>query len=126
MDREGADDAVHPVREREDTAGRAHAPGRAALAVPWVPAPLHRPLGQRVSGRGSTDEVIALAVRWYVRYRLSYADVAEWLAERGLTVNRSTVYRWVQRFLPLCGKAARLHRHTVGAKWRVDETYVRL
>src|SRR5215207_10145210 len=37
------------------------------------------------SGRGSADEVIALAVRWYVRYRLSYADVAEWLADRGLS-----------------------------------------
>ena len=45
------------------------------------------------SGRGFADDLIALAVRWYVRYRLSYADVAEWLAERGLTVDRSTVYR---------------------------------
>ena len=58
------------------------------------------------SRRGSADEVIALAVRWYVRYRLSYADVAEWLAERGLTVDRSTVYRWVRRYLPLLGEAA--------------------
>jgi transposase-like protein len=65
-------------------------------------------------------------VRWYVRYRLSYADVAEWFAERGLAVDRSTVYRWVQRFLPLFGDAARAHRRRVGAKWRVDETYVRL
>jgi transposase-like protein len=46
------------------------------------------------SRRGFADEVIALAVRWYVRYRPSYADVAEWLAERGLHVDRSTVYRW--------------------------------
>ncbi len=54
--------------------------------------------------------VIALAIRWYVRYRLSYADVMEWFAERGLVVDRSTVYRWVQRFLPLFGEAARAHR----------------
>jgi IS6 family transposase len=54
--------------------------------------------------------MIALAVRWYVRYRLSYADVAEWLAERGLTVDRSTIYRWVRRFLPLLGAAARRYR----------------
>src|SRR3712207_4876012 len=66
------------------------------------------------SGRGSADEVIALAVRWYVRYRLGYADVAEWLAERGLTVNRSTIYRWVRCFLPLLGEAARRYRHPVG------------
>jgi transposase-like protein len=72
------------------------------------------------------DEVIALAVRWYVRYRLSYADVAEWLAERGITVERSTVYRWVQRFLPLFRDAARAHRVPVGGQWRVDETYCRL
>ncbi len=69
------------------------------------------------------DDVIALAVRWYVRYRLSYADVVEWFAERGLVVDRSTIYRWVQRFLPLFQDAARPHRHAVGAKWRVDETY---
>src|SRR5918998_2196502 len=72
------------------------------------------------------DDVIALAVRCSVRYRLSYADVVEWFAERGLTVDRSTVYRWVQRFLPLFGDAARSHRLPVGSKWRVDETYTRL
>jgi transposase-like protein len=72
------------------------------------------------------DDVIALAVRWYVRYRLSYADVEEWFAERGLGLDRSTVYRWGQRFLPLFGKAARAHRRAVGIKWRVDETDTRL
>jgi transposase-like protein len=72
------------------------------------------------------DDVIALAVRWYVRYRLSYADVVAWFAERGRTVDRSTVYRWVQRFLPLFGEAARVHRRPVGSEWRVDETYCRL
>ncbi len=76
------------------------------------------------------DDVIALAVRWYVRYRLSYADVAEWFAERGLAVYRSTINRWVQRLArrapPLFQDAARPHRHAVGNKWRVDETYTRL
>lgn len=78
------------------------------------------------SHHGFPDDVIALAVRWYVRYRLSYADVVEWFAERGLSVDRSTVYRWVQRFLPLFQQAARAHRRAVGTRWRVDETYVRL
>jgi len=72
------------------------------------------------------DDVIALAVRWYVRYRLSYADIVEWLAERGVAVDRSTVYRWVQRFLPRFQEAARAHRHAVGDRWRVDETSCRL
>ncbi len=48
-----------------------------------------------VSGYHFPDEVIALSVRWYLRFRLSYADVAEWLAERGITVDPSTVYDWV-------------------------------
>src|SRR3712207_6411463 len=78
------------------------------------------------ANHGFPDDVIALAVRWYVRYRLSYADVVEWFAERGLVVDRSTVYRWVQRFLPLFGEAARAHRRPVGTRWRVDETYCRL
>ena len=78
------------------------------------------------SRRWFTDELIALATRWYVRYRLSYADVVEWLAERGVMVDRSTVYRWVQRFLPLFAEAARSHRVPVGTTWRVDETYCRL
>jgi IS6 family transposase len=78
------------------------------------------------SNHAFPNEVIALAVRWYVRSRLSYADVVEWFAERGLVVDRCTVYRWVQRFLPLFGEAARAHRRPVGTKWRVDATYTRL
>ena len=45
-------------------------------------------------------EVIAVAVRWYLRYGLSYRDVEELLAERGVTVDHVSVYRWVQRFTP--------------------------
>src|SRR5918911_4639299 len=66
------------------------------------------------SGRLFADDIIALAVRWYVRYRLSYAEVGEWLAERGILVDQSTIYRRVQRFLPVFGEAARQHRQTVG------------
>lgn len=79
-----------------------------------------------LSQRHFPDDLIALVIRWYVRCRLTYADVVEWLAERGVMVDRSAVYRWVQRFLPLFGKAARARRQTVGGKWRVDETYCRL
>ena len=67
------------------------------------------------------DDVIALTMRWYARYRLSYADAAEWLAERGFVVERTASYRWGQRFRPLFGEAARRHRRRVGRKWRVDE-----
>src|SRR5918911_205599 len=78
------------------------------------------------SGRAFPNDVIALAVRWYVRYRLSYAEVSEWLAERGILVDQSTIYRWVRRFLPLFGDAARPSRRSVGPDWRVDETYARI
>src|SRR6266480_3094941 len=78
------------------------------------------------SRRGFPDDIIALAVRWYVRYRLSYAEVSEWLAERGILVDQSTIYRWVQRFLPLFGEVARKYRDPIGPDWRVDETYARI
>src|SRR5215831_17636993 len=78
------------------------------------------------SGRVFPDDIIALAVRWYVRYRLSYAEVSEWLAERGILVDQSTIYRWVQRFLPLFDAAARQYRQIIGPDWRVDETYARI
>ncbi len=55
---------------------------------------------------GFLNDVRAVAVRHSVRYRLSYADVVAWFAERGLMVDRSTMYRWVQRFLPLFAEAA--------------------
>ncbi len=45
-------------------------------------------------------DVILLAVRWYLRYGLSYRDVEELLAERGVVVDHVTVHRWVQRFTP--------------------------
>src|SRR5260370_17990435 len=78
------------------------------------------------SRRGFPDDIIALAVRWYVRYRLSYAEVSEWLAERGVLVDQSTIYRWVQPFLPLFADVARKYRDPVGPDWRVDETYARI
>jgi transposase-like protein len=71
-------------------------------------------------------DVIVLAVRWYLRYGLSYRDVEEMLAERGVDVDHVTIYRWVQRFTPLLIDAARPCRHLVGDRWFVDETYVRV
>ncbi len=72
------------------------------------------------------EDIIALGVRWYLRYRLSYADVAEWLAERGITVDPSTVYDWVRTFTPCFIAAARAHRTPVGGRWHVDETYLKI
>jgi len=71
-------------------------------------------------------DVILLAVRWYLRYGLSYRDLEELLAERGIEVDHVTLYRWVQRFTPLLVEAARPCRHAVGDRWFVDETYVKV
>src|SRR4051794_25029365 len=69
---------------------------------------------------------VVLAVRWYLRYGLSYRDVEELLVERGVEVDHVTVFRWVQRFTPLLVDAARPCRHAVGDRWFVDETYVKV
>jgi IS6 family transposase len=71
-------------------------------------------------------EIIVLALRWYLRYGLSYRDVEELLAERGIEVDHVTIYRWVQRFTPLLANAAGPCRHAVGDCWYVDETYVKV
>jgi transposase, IS6 family len=64
------------------------------------------------------SDVIVLAVRWYLRFALSYRDVEELLAEPGIEVDHVTVYRWVRRFTPLLAEAARPCRHAVGTAGR--------
>ena len=71
-------------------------------------------------------DVIVLAVHWYLRFGLSYRDLEELLAERGVEDDHVTLFRRVQRFTPLLVDAARPCRHTVGARWFVDETYVKV
>jgi hypothetical protein len=61
--------------------------------------------------------VIVVAVRWYLRFNLSYRDIQELLVERGVQVDHVTVYRWVQRFTPLFADAARFARHWPGDRW---------
>ena len=81
-----------------------------------------RPASYAPAGYRFPREVIAVAVRWYLRYGLSYRDVEELLAERGITVDHVTVYRWVQTFTPEFVDAARPARHATGNRWFVDET----
>ncbi|MCK9905062.1 transposase [Parafrankia colletiae] len=83
-------------------------------------------LASEFAGFRFPPEVIVLAVRWYLRFALSYRDVEELLAERGLDVDHVTIYRWVQRFTPLLAEAARPCRHRPGERWFVDETYVKV
>jgi transposase-like protein len=70
--------------------------------------------------------IVIVAVRWYLRFGLSYRDVEELLAERGVEVDHVTIHRWVLRFTPLLAEVARPCRHGAGDRWSVDETYVKV
>ena len=71
-------------------------------------------------------EVSLLCIRWYLRYSLSYRDLEEIMAERGLSVDHTTIYRWVQRYAPELEKRCRPHLKGTTDSWRVDETYVKI
>ena len=78
-------------------------------------------------GRHFTGEVILWAVRWYCRYGISYRDLEEMLAERGIDVDHTTIYRWVQRYAPEMEKRLRwFWRRGFDPSWRLDETYVKV
>jgi transposase, IS6 family len=75
-----------------------------------------------VAGFWFPPDVIVLAIRWSLRFGLSYRDLEELLAECGVRVDHVTIYRWVQRFTPLLADAAWPCWHRVGDRWQVDET----
>jgi transposase, IS6 family len=58
--------------------------------------------------------------------RLRYRDLEEMMAERGLSVDHTTIYRWVQRYVPELEKRCRPHLKATHDSWRVDETYVKV
>jgi len=70
--------------------------------------------------------VILRSVRWYLRYSLSYRDVRELLVERGLEVDHTTVWRWVQRYALELEERTRTNLKPTNKSWRVDETCVRI
>ena len=71
-------------------------------------------------------DVIAQCVRWYLAYALSLRDLEEMMTERGILVDHSTLYRWIIRLTPLINKAFRRYKRAVGARWRMDETYIKV
>ena len=76
--------------------------------------------------RQTEPGLILCAVRWYLRYSLSLRDVEELLEERGLNVDHTTVWRWVQYYGPELEQRLRQHLKPTNKSWRVDETYVRV
>jgi transposase-like protein len=71
-------------------------------------------------------DVILLGVRWYSAYPLSLRHLEELMAERGTSVDHSTVHRWAIKLLPVLEKAFRRSRRKVGRSWRMDETYIKV
>jgi transposase, IS6 family len=76
--------------------------------------------------RRFSAEIILICVRWYCKYGISYRDLAEMMQERGVAVDHTTIFRWVQRYAPEIEKRVRWYQGYRSASWRVDETYVRV
>jgi transposase-like protein len=77
-------------------------------------------------GRHFDCTVIIVCVRWYITYKLSYRDLVEIIAERGIDISHTTILRWVQHYVPEFEKRWRRYARPVGTSWRVDETYLRV
>ena len=77
-------------------------------------------------GRHFDQSVILLCVRWYLAYNLSLRDLEEMMAERGLSVDHSTVHRWIIHFAPKLLERVNRRKRAVTGKWHVDETYIKI
>jgi transposase, IS6 family len=77
-------------------------------------------------GRQFTAEIILWAVRWYLQFPISYRDLERMLADRGVHVDHTTLFRWIQSYAPELNKRIRPHLRTTNGSWRVDETYIRV
>src|ERR1700676_4411026 len=83
-------------------------------------------LDELFEGRDFDREVIVLCVRWYLRFKLSYRDLVEMMAERDLSLARTTIMRWVHHYAPEFERRWNRFARPAGASWRVDETYVKV
>jgi transposase-like protein len=77
-------------------------------------------------GRHFDREIIVLCVRWYLRFKLSFRDLVEMMAERGLSMAHTTIMRWVHHYAPEFERRWNQFARSVGPSWRVDETYVKI
>ena len=77
-------------------------------------------------GRQFDRDIIILCVRWYLRFKLSFRDLVEMMAERGISLAHTTIMRWIARYVPEFEKRWNRFARRVGTSWRVDETYVKI
>ena len=83
-------------------------------------------LDELFTGRHFDREIIILCVRWYLRFKLSFRDLVEMMAERGLSMAHTTIMRWVHHYAPEFERRWNRFARPVGHSWRVDETYGRI
>lgn len=77
-------------------------------------------------GRHFTSDVILWAVRWYLQFPISYRDLELMLRDRGVSVDHTTIFRWIQAYAPELEKRLRPHLRPTTGSWRVDETYIKV
>ena len=83
-------------------------------------------LDELFKGRHFDREVVVLCVRWYLRFKLSYRDLVEMMAERDLPLAHTTIMRWVHHYAPEFERRWNRFARPAGSSWRVDETYVKI
>ena len=83
-------------------------------------------LDELFEGRHFDREIIVFCVRWYLRFKLSFRDLVEMMAERGLSLVHTTIMRWVHHYSPEFERRWKRFARPVGSSWRVDETYVKI
>ena len=77
-------------------------------------------------GRQFTSEIILWAVRWYLMFPVSYRDLELMLQDRGVAVDHTTIFRWIQAYAAQLEKRLRPHLRLTNGSWRVDETYIKV
>ena len=87
-----------------------------------MPITAHNPF----KGHQYPGELIVLCVRWYLRYPLSYEHVSELVAERGVELDASCIWRWVQAYAPELNKRCRPFLKPTNKSYRIDETYIKV
>ena len=73
-----------------------------------------------------SSATMLMAIRWYLAYKLSYRDIEELLAERGVQVDHATIHRWVLEYAPQLEAVFRQRKRPVSASWKMDETYLKV
>ncbi len=81
--------------------------------------------GKGFKGQQFTSEIILWAVRWYLMFPVRYRDLELMLQDRGIVVDHTTIFRWIQAYAAELEKRIRPHLRLTNGSWRVDETYIK-